>query len=78
MTMPGSSGTCASYAATASSALRFGSSTACASIPRAASPSTHGCIEAAVPDAPWPRYTRITAPHRTAPDPSAGTTAARG
>ena len=70
MTMPGSSGTCASYAATASSALRFGSSTACASMPRAASPSTHGRIEAAVPDAPWPRYTRIThrtVPHRTPP-----------
>ena len=54
-TTPGSSGTCASNAATASSAFRRGRVSACASYPRARRPSTQGAIEAALPAAPWPR-----------------------
>ena len=41
-------------------ARRRGRSSAWASNPRARRPSTQGDMEAAVPEAPWPRYTRIT------------------
>src|SRR6202022_1658686 len=44
---------------TARSAFPFGKSTAMALIPRRVKPTTYGFIDAALPDAPCPRTTRI-------------------
>src|ERR1700682_3496541 len=44
---------------TARSAFPFGQSTAMALIPRRVKPTTYGFIDAALPDAPCPRTTRI-------------------
>ena len=58
-TTSGPGGASSSQRGTTSSALRLGRSTAIASIPRDRSPSTNGAMLAAVPDAPWPRTTRM-------------------
>src|SRR5229473_3272699 len=56
---------CLMKTGTARSAPPRGRSTAIASMPRCLKPTTYGFIEAALPDAPWPRTTRIESSSRS-------------